>query len=274
MFGFRPSNKKASNSLSDERSRVFEDRKHERDRYWWHNMPGNKYVPAIYRSLSVEEWDVIAAWYRDSEERKFVGEMCIPMISVLQGFIEGSGIRHVVQCGHYAGYSAMLLGFMFRRMRQVGGLYSIDIDPQSTEYARQWIERAGLSSHVQLVLGNSADSEAPNRAREYFQGEVDCVIIDTSHEYEHTLTELDLWYPALRPLGLLFLHDTSRFAIQYDTSGKGGVQRAFREWVAARGAPALNLNEDLSADQLRVGKNGVYLDPNGLGIIQKPMAVE
>jgi predicted O-methyltransferase YrrM len=38
---------------------------------------------------------------------------------------------------------------------------------------------------------------------------VDIVFIDTQHTYEQTLTELELYYPRVRPGGRIFLHDTA-----------------------------------------------------------------
>jgi hypothetical protein len=59
------------------------------------------------------------------------------------------------------------------------------------------------------------------------------IILDSSHEYGATLRELDLWYGALAPGGLLVVHDVSRFAQSFDVTQSGGVRRAFDEWRAA-----------------------------------------
>jgi hypothetical protein len=56
------------------------------------------------------------------------------------------------------------------------------------------------------------------------------VFIDSSHQYEHTLKELKLWFGLLSPQGLMFLHDVSDFAKTFDSTGEGGVQRALDEW--------------------------------------------
>jgi predicted O-methyltransferase YrrM len=39
-------------------------------------------------------------------------------------------------------------------------------------------------------------------------GAADIVFIDSSHEYGHTLAELESWFPLLRPGGVALLHDT------------------------------------------------------------------
>jgi hypothetical protein len=95
------------------------------------------------------------------------------------------------------------------------------------------------------------------------------VIIDSSHQYAHTLQELDLWYGALPLGGLIVMHDVSRYAQSFDSTAKGGVRKAILEWSEKRNVPALLLNSfvtDESPDSL------VYRDGCGLALIQKQMA--
>jgi predicted O-methyltransferase YrrM len=245
-----------------ERSRAFNSSPHRR--FWWHRLPGHDYVPPVYGYLSEGEWHVLADWYKDTEEKELVGEMAVPMISVLQGFIMGSGIRRVVQCGHYSGYSTLLLGFMLRRMGATRALLSLDIDPKVTEYTQGWVDRAGLADQVRLAVADSSRPDLPNIAREYLGDDPELVVIDSSHQYRHTLAELDLWYEAVKEQGLIFLHDTSAFATQYDRTSLGGVRRALTEWVARRQARCINLNGEVQG-----GESTVYGDGCGLGIIQR-----
>jgi predicted O-methyltransferase YrrM len=46
------------------------------------------------------------------------------------------------------------------------------------------------------------------QAQAWLPGEVDLLFIDTSHGYEHTMIELNLYAPRMRPNGLVLLHDT------------------------------------------------------------------
>lgn len=106
----------------------------------------------------------------------------------------GSGINRVVQCGHYAGYSTLLLGFMMRKMGFRRSLFSVDIDARVTEYTYQWLQEADLLDYVNLHVGNSTDKDLPDLARAYFGNRDICLVfIDSSHQYQHTLNELDLW---------------------------------------------------------------------------------
>ncbi|MBK7404091.1 MAG: class I SAM-dependent methyltransferase [Phycisphaerales bacterium] len=234
-------------------------------RYWWHANEGRGYEPDMYRVLSPDERSLLLDWYAATERDGHAGEMAVPMASLVLGMVHGSGIRRLVQLGHFAGYSSLLIGWALRRMGAERGLFSIDLRPKMTGYTQGWLDRAGLGAFVGLHTSDSADPGCVGAAREYLGGAPGAVIIDSSHQYRHTLAELDLWYPALEPGGLLFLHDASPMAAKYDRSGEGGVRRALDEWLARPGAPpALTLLGPEGHGQARA-----YADPSGLCIIQR-----
>ncbi len=263
MNGRSPATARPAQDAQEARTAFFRGRRHRR--YWWHRANGNDFLPAPYAALDDVEWGQLVEWFEDTEDRNLIGECSVPLISVLHGFVTGSGMSRLVQCGHYAGYSTLLLGFALRRMGRARALFTIDVDAGVTEYTRSWVLRAGLTDQVHLEIGDSADPEMPSRARAYLGGDIDAVLIDSSHQYAHTLKELELWYAALRPGGLLFLHDVSEHAAAFDATGQGGVFRALREWTAATGAPCLALNA--AAPSLGAI---TYKDECGLGIVQKP----
>ena len=235
-------------------------------RFWWHAAESREYEPDLYRVLSDAERELLLAWYAETLERRFVGEMAVPMASAVLGFVNGSGIRRIVQLGHFAGYSCLLLGWALRRMGAARGLFSIDLRQKHTEYTESWLVRAQLEAYVGLHTSDSAAPSCVEAAREYLGGSPSCVLIDSSHQYAHTLAELDLWFGALEPGGLLFLHDASPLAAKYDRSGEGGVRRALDEWLAKPGAPAALTLLGPSVH----GNEGAYADPSGLCLIQKP----
>lgn len=252
-------------------SRSLKFRQLPHNRYWWHRAPGTNYEPLPYNILTDPEWEIMAAWFEDTEKKfENTGEANVPPLSLLIGLISGNAICRIVQCGHYVGYSTLLLGFLLKKMAKKNALFSIDIDASVTEYTSQWLSRAGLDEQVKLSVADSADPDGPSRAREYF-GDLSpqIVFIDSSHQYEHTLKELDLWYDQLPQGGLLVLHDTSRFAATFDSSGQGGVFRAVSEWCATRGVTSLMLNSFVAG-----GSPGdfPYLDGCGMTIIQKNLS--
>lgn len=241
------------------------------NRFWWHRTQITDYVPIPYSFLSDSEWDLMRTWFDDTGVRySNPGEANVPPLSLLIGLISGNAIHRIVQCGHFAGYSTLLLGFLLRQMGHKSSLYSIDIDQAVTAYTAGWVKRAGLDEYVHLEVSDSAQPELPARATRYFGGRTpQLVFIDSSHQYAHTIEELDLWYPPLPQGGLIALHDASRFAAAFDSTGQGGVFRAVSEWCAVNGVPSLMLNSFVEG-----GTPGDYpcLDGCGLAIIQKNRA--
>ena len=237
-------------------------------RYWWHRLPGNDYVPPVYSNLSEEEWNVLRDWYAATDRNGPIGECAVPLISLLHGLVMGNRITRIAQLGTCAGYSALLLGWMLRRMNAKRGLFSLDLDPAMCELARSWISRAQLRDFVEIAQGNSLDPASLEAARSYLGGDPELIIVDSSHEYQSTLAELELWYPALAPGGLLVLHDVSEFAASFDVTGKGGVQRAFSEWRKKH--PDLETISLNSGSRSMEEARPLYKDACGLGLIHKP----
>ncbi|MDP9004196.1 MAG: class I SAM-dependent methyltransferase [Verrucomicrobiota bacterium] len=250
-----------------QRSRAWSE--NERPRYWWHHLPGHDYVPPIYSDLSESEWTTLQEWYDETDRNGPIGECAVPLISLLHGLVLGNRTARIAQLGTCAGYSALLLGWMLRRMNATHGLFSLDLDPAACDMSRRWIARAGLQDFVEIAERNSLNPQSPIAAKEYLGGEPELIIVDSSHEYQATLDELDLWYVALAPGGLLVLHDVSRFAVDFDVTKQGGVGRAFAEWRKAHPEiEALCLNGDACTMDL---PRPFYKDACGVGLIHKPL---
>jgi predicted O-methyltransferase YrrM len=249
------------------RTASFAERSH--PRYWWFQQFRPKYDPPVFSTLNDQEWSVIDAWFAQSEidHPNGTGECAIPAISLLHGLITGNNVSRVVQLGHFIGFSTLLLGLTLRRMGFDHALFSIDIDPNVTAYTQGWLEKARLEATVQLKVGDSADRSGPSEAVAYLGDAPSLIFIDSSHQYEHTLKELNLWYPALQPGGFILMHDVSQFAASFDETGQGGVARAAKEWLSTSAAGGLMVNGNLTNQS---GSAITYRDGCGLGIIQKP----
>ena len=236
-------------------------------RLWWHRLPRSNYVPPIYSCLNDREWQLLQDWFRETTRQNFIGECVVPIMSVLHGFIMGSGIQRIVQLGTHAGYSALLLGFYLRQMHATHALVSFEIDETLCQFARDWLSQAGLEAIVKVELRSSLDPLSPELARNYLGGAPELVFLDSSHEYQQTLDEIEAWYPALTPGGVIVLHDTSEFAASCDVTGQGGVHRALREWREAHHeVEVISLNRNVPAIET---PGLVYRDFCGVGIIQK-----
>jgi predicted O-methyltransferase YrrM len=255
-----------SNGATPLRSRRFAGETH--DRFWWHRLPGTDYVPPLYGVLSDAEWEIVAGWYDETARNGSIGEINVPAMSMVQGLVMGSALTRIVQLGHYYGYSALLVGFMLREMGAAGRLFSVDIDPDATAFSQRWIDRAELGRYVTLHLGDSAAEASVDAAVSILGGMPQLILLDSSHQYEHTLRELDLWVPRMEPGSIMMLHDTSEFAQTFDVQGAGGVQRALDEWLPNHPeAEFISLNR-----QVTPGSNAAdlaYKDGCGLGILQR-----
>jgi predicted O-methyltransferase YrrM len=255
--------------ISHDSNRSLAWRKKSGPRYWWHQLPGTDYVPSVYSDLSDAEWDILRDWYKETDASGTIGECAVPLISFLHGFVMGNRATRIVQLGTCAGYSALLLGWMLRRMNAKRGLFSLDIDPASCELTRRWVTRAGLNEFVEIAEGNSLDPRSLVAAQNYLSDLPELIIVDSSHEYESTLAELDLWYDTLARGGLMLLHDVSRFAVEFDVTRQGGVGRAFAEWRKKRpDVETFCLNGDARTMEL---PRPLYKDACGLGLIHKSL---
>lgn len=128
--------------------------------------------------------------------------------------------KQVIELGVRSGNStiAWLYG-----LEQTGGeLWSVDIDPAPPIEADRWffIRASDLD-----VAGSLPD-------------DVDIVFIDTLHYYEHTLAELELYVPKVKPGGVVVMHDTelnqSYFPPEFRTH-EFPVKSAVTEFCAAHG---------------------------------------
>jgi predicted O-methyltransferase YrrM len=95
----------------------------------------------------------------------------------------GSKISNIVQLGHHAGYSKLLIGFMLYEMNLKDSFVSIDIYKKSCDYIQKWIERAGLSEYIRILQGDSADPKFVDIIQKHFNGRIKFIIIDSSHQY-------------------------------------------------------------------------------------------
>lgn len=248
------------------RSRAWKNNPH--PRYWWHRLPGQDYVPSVYSELRDDEWSVLCEWSEETDRNGPIGEAAVPLISFLHGLVMGNRIARIAQLGTCAGYSALLLGWMLRRMNTRRGLFSLDLDPAMCDLSRRWLTRAGLQDFVEVAEGNSLDRASIEAARKYLGGDPELIILDSSHEYGSTRAELELWYPALAPGGLLVLHDVSEFAAGFDVTEKGGVRRAFAEWRKQH--PEVETFSLNSTSRSMEETRPLYKDACGVGLIHKP----
>lgn len=122
-----------------------------------------------------------------------------------------------------------------------GQLISVDI--QRLPQTRPMLEKYGLVGRWSFHLMNDIQfgMEWPKDRK------ADLIFVDTSHEYEHTKREIEVFEPILRPGGIMVFHDTVTF--------HDGVQKPINEFLQSHpGWPYENKT-----------------NCNGLGILRKPV---
>lgn len=102
--------------------------------------------------------------------------------------------KHVIELGVRNGNSTV--AWLYGLDQTEGHLWSVDPDGRAvgTIPPERWTFVFGLDTDQTVI------DQLPNQ--------VDVVFIDTTHYYQHTLYELELYVPRVRPGGRVLLHDT------------------------------------------------------------------
>jgi caffeoyl-CoA O-methyltransferase len=120
---------------------------------------------------------------------------------LLQLLAEMVGARRILEVGTLGGYSAIHFG---RALPEDGTLISLEIDERHAEVARKNVERAGLSSKVEIRVGDARELLA--RITENAEGPFDVVFIDADKEGYPEYLE---WALKLTRHGSLILGDNT-----------------------------------------------------------------
>ncbi|HEY7233385.1 MAG TPA: O-methyltransferase [Gemmatimonadaceae bacterium] len=139
---------------------------------------------------------------------------------LLQVLLTSIQARRVLEVGTLGGYSAI---WMARALPEDGELLTIEIEPKHAEFARRYIERAGLADRIDIRIGRALDV-LPSLDGEQF----DAVFIDADKEPMPNYFEWAL--RLLRPGGLLIADNTLWGGKVYDDAEQDGKTTAVREF--------------------------------------------
>jgi predicted O-methyltransferase YrrM len=139
---------------------------------------------------------------------------------LLQVLLSSIGARRVLEVGTLGGYSAI---WMARALPDDGELVSLEIEQKHAEFARRYIERAGLSGKIEVRVGRALDV-LPSLDGERF----DAVFIDA--DKEPMPTYFDWALRLLRPGGLLIADNTLWGGKVFDDAENDEKTRAVREF--------------------------------------------
>lgn len=137
--------------------------------------------------------------------------------------------RRVLEIGCHIGSGAVVIGAALRK-NNYGKLFSLEPQDHYANIAQHFVDEAELSDRVQIVRRFSYEEECKNLLFE--QGPFDVIFIDGSHEYDDAFHDIALSYELLRQNGMAILHDVGRASPGMDTSQKGGVRKALKDFAA------------------------------------------
>uniref|UniRef100_A0A6M3XY91 Putative methyltransferase n=1 Tax=viral metagenome TaxID=1070528 RepID=A0A6M3XY91_9ZZZZ len=121
--------------------------------------------------------------------------------------------KTVLELGVRSGVSTRVL---LLAVKKVGGhVWSVDV--ARCELAQRIVCEWGLASYWTFIQMDDRDFAG------FWNRKVDMLFIDTSHQYEHTLFELELYSKFVGENGVIYLHDT--------ISHKEGVMQAILDFI-------------------------------------------
>jgi len=166
--------------------------------------------------------DALLASLREDADRSGLPPIAITPDEgrLLQVLLTAIQARRVLEVGTLGGYSAI---WMARALPESGRLLSLEIEPVHAEFARRYVERAGLSSKVEIRVGRALDI-LPSLDGERF----DAVFLDADKEPLPTYFEWSL--RLLRPGGLLIADNTLWGGRVVDESERDDKTTAVREF--------------------------------------------
>jgi predicted O-methyltransferase YrrM len=111
-------------------------------------------------------------------------------------------VGHIVELGVGRGYSTISL--LSGLMGSGKWLVSYDIEPAREEnvFRALAIERPPFELPWQFRVRDSVEA-----AKDWQDGSVSLLFLDTSHDYDHTKRELEAWLPKMHPEGVIAGHD-------------------------------------------------------------------
>lgn len=135
-------------------------------------------------------------------------------------FVRLLDAEHVIELGTRTGVSTV--AFLYALEETGGRLTSVDIDPKPA---------IGSYEHWRFIQGDDCSPEVFTALQP-----AEIVFIDTSHLYEHTLQELNLYRFLVKPGGVMLLHDTElERPIGAPARPRFPVRTAIEEFCAAEG---------------------------------------
>lgn len=156
----------------------------------------------------------------------------------LHNLVTSINAKLVLELGVNTGESTIAL---LEAVIKTGGKL-VSVDQQDLPQTRPMLEKYGLTGSWEFHMMDDIKFAAEVWPKGV---QADLIFVDTSHQYQQTKKEIEVFEPLLRPGGIMVFHDTVSF---YD-----GVQKPINEFLKTHKWPYENKS-----------------NCNGLGILRKP----
>lgn len=179
------------------------------------------------------------------------------ILSLLATYLRMKQPTQVIELGTWIGCSCLVIADILANNDNVGHLVTVDPAWDKQDKAKRYVQEAGLSETVKFLPGESCHDHIIAHLRNTAPYEV--VYVDSLHGYENMLRELEFYCPGQGIVdkdGIMFLHDASWKAQEWDPTHRGGVRRALEEWI---------LRHDEM--QMLILEPPAWTNPCGIGII-------
>lgn len=149
--------------------------------------------------------------------RRFLDYEDVDLIREMVAMLPVDRDVQVVDLG--AGSGTTALAVLAERRERIA-VVTVDHSGEALRWAGLAVKNA-----YGLEQWHGVEADSVDEAGAFADESVDLLLLDTSHEYEPTVTELNAWLPKVRPGSPVWLHD---YRGEYP-----GVPRAVEEFVAA-----------------------------------------
>jgi predicted O-methyltransferase YrrM len=187
-----------------------------------------------FEALGHESRDALFEIILDEE---FLGATDPQALGFIYSLVANNNYASVLQLGTWMGFSTIVIADAMKRSGLSHNksliLDTVENDPAVHQKAKASIARAGFQQFVRCIDGSSLDENVQKLLRE----EYEFIYVDSSHSYDETKREIELYYRRLAEGGFMVFHDTSPDAASWDPTQQGGVRRAIDEWVASPASP-------------------------------------
>lgn len=117
--------------------------------------------------------------------------------------IQGENFSHILELGVYQGGSFVFMDKFFKPKK----ISAIELSTKRIPALDEYVDSTGDRAKIHYGTSQSDVARLEQVVREDFGGQLDLVVDDASHFYDHTKTSFMTLFPLLRPGGLYIIED-------------------------------------------------------------------